>query len=206
MVDVEVYACLSYHNTSKTCGQVSKNSMSKPIQKAIAAYYARVDPDDRTCTHRQALPFQESALKSSLWRRKKKWFFGGSVQTWAIQVLPSIQFGIPAGAGDGDASSALNTSAILGGKIRFTTTSYWMNFTLFGGVQQTAREALPEAEFPDPSLVLWGGGIEGFGGTVGVSYAKAYLRPNSLTSPTVDSTTFWMFTLDIASLALPLID
>lgn len=129
----------------------------------------------------------------------------------SVQFLPSFSLGIPLGAKDTSSpayQSLEGIGAVTGLYVRGSPLGMMLNVDLFVGTGTVDNEALSSSvgieEFPNPSMLLLGGGVSVLGGAIGVVNLRSHLRPSGFFSPTEHRTGVWLINVDLTAAGLAL--
>lgn len=199
--DVECYAHHAWEAGWDCVTAVDKpparlNAREKEL---VATYFKASDPGS-VCAAPHPLvrgAFNASVIKggTGLW--------GNRI---AVQILPTFTLGIPFGFDDKKSvAQALSDVTTIGGVvIRGTPASHWLSAHLMLGTTSVKSEKLDPIEFPNPRVVVFGAGVDGLGGMLGLTYVWAQLRHDGLFGKTDGSDSFFSVDIDLTAAGLAL--
>lgn len=188
-------------------GRANGRTVGAPItsndERVIQEWFQANDPQDHSC-RTQAL--QAGWLNASLLlsRRTTAWL---GLRRWGLQLLPSFALGIPFASltKQNDATNTLGSVKFIAGiAARVTPIGYWVSLHGVIGTSDVSNNGvLDKAFYPSPALLMYGVGIDGFGGALGVTFLHADLHRSGLFASDVGSSAdFFQVTFDLTSLGL----
>lgn len=171
-------------------------------QTALKIYYEDHAEHELRCPPPVSSGLQRGWLATALLRSDPSWKWGGH-QQWGLQVLPSFSIGIPIAvlSSENDATRAMRGVTAVGGlAARVSPIGFWASLDLFFGTATlTNSSILPEAQYPSPSLMLFGIGVDALGGMIGVSWMNVLLHHDGFFSDVGASTSFIQVQIDLTA-------
>lgn len=199
--DAAAYACFAYQ-AKRTCGEALRSPphpLSATLRTVVSETFFAYEPNDASCY--PTFPFQEGGLKAAVWTGPRH----GRLQN-GLQILPSASFGLPVTkfGDDNDASRAIGSNAIAGVYARYSPVGFIASVHGFVGATPVNAEKLTPEVYPNPAMVMFGGGLDAFSGALSLSLVQGELRPDGPLSKTRSTTTFVQVSLDLTAVFLGL--